>query len=67
MVKPMKLRDVERALRAAKCRSDKGTNHAVWRCPCGAHSTAVPRHTNVSPGVLRNIVRDLACLPKGWL
>jgi hypothetical protein len=34
---------------------------------CGKHSTAVPRHTETSAGVVRNIIRDLTCLPKGWL
>lgn len=67
MVKPMNLRDAERKLRAAGCTTTGGAKHSVWRCPCGQHSTAVPRHTVISPGVLRNLVRDLACLPKGWL
>jgi predicted RNA binding protein YcfA (HicA-like mRNA interferase family) len=64
----MKLRDVQRALAAARCQqlSDDGS-HTKWGCPCGRHTTAVPRHRDISPGVVRNIARDLECLPKGWL
>jgi hypothetical protein len=64
----MRLRDIERAIKAAGCTklSDDG-KHTKWGCPCGSHSTAVPRHRDISPGVVRNIVHDLACLPKGWL
>jgi hypothetical protein len=64
----MKLRDVQRALAAADCRklSDDGI-HSKWGCPCKRHTTAVPRHKDISPGVVRNITRDLECLPKGWL
>lgn len=42
-------------------------DHDIWECPCGHHSTAVPRHSQISPGSIRNIGRDLACLPEGWL
>ncbi|MDX6287173.1 MAG: hypothetical protein QOG53_2658 [Frankiales bacterium] len=44
-----------------------GGRHEVWGCPCGKHSTALPDHRQVTAGVIRNIIRDLACLPKGWL
>jgi hypothetical protein len=64
MVKEMRLRVVERALRAQGCGViyDDG-KHTKWGCPCGRHTTAVPRHRDVTPGV----IRDLECLPKGWL
>ncbi|MCW7941642.1 hypothetical protein AAW14_06245 [Streptomyces hygroscopicus] len=64
----MKLRIVERALRQAGCQilSEDG-KHTKWGCPCSQHTTAVPRHREVTPGVIRNIIRDLACPPKGWL
>lgn len=68
VAKRMKLRDVEGALLAAGCvrLSDDG-RHMKWGCPCRRHRTAVPRHRDVSPGVVRNIDRDMACLPAGWL
>jgi predicted RNA binding protein YcfA (HicA-like mRNA interferase family) len=64
----MKLRDIQRALTAAGCMSvsDDG-KHTKWRCPCGNHVTAVPRHREISPGVVRNLINDLGCLAKGWL
>lgn len=68
MVKAMKLRDVEKALREQGCSviSDRGP-HTKWGCPCGVHTVPVPRHTVVSPGVVRSIGKRLVCLPEGWL
>ena len=64
----MKLRDIQRALTRSGCTQvrDDGI-HTRWSCPCGKHATAVPRHRDISPGVVRNLIRDLDCLPKGWL
>lgn len=45
--------------------SDRG-DHAKWGCPC-EHSANIPRHATVTPGVVRDTIRCLACLPKGWL
>jgi len=69
-VKPMAKRLVVRAL-AVQGRykvSERGI-HEKWRCPptCGKHTTSVPRHNEVTAGVVGNLIRDLACLPKGWL
>lgn len=68
MVKGMRLRDTEAALLAQGCRvlSDRGP-HTKWGCPCGQHSANIPRHTTVTPGVVRDTIRRMACLPKGWL
>jgi predicted RNA binding protein YcfA (HicA-like mRNA interferase family) len=68
VVKEMKLRLVKRALAGEGCQvlSEDG-GHTKWGCPCGKHTTAVPRHADISPGVVRNIIRDLECLRKGWL
>ena len=64
----MKLRDVARALTAQQCmiKSDDG-NHTKWMCPCGKHSANIPQHRVVSPGVVRDTIKRLDCLPKGWL
>jgi predicted RNA binding protein YcfA (HicA-like mRNA interferase family) len=67
-MKAMKTRDVHRALTTAGCHLLRDTGgHEAWGCPCGQHVTAVPRHRTICPGVVRNLIRDLACLPKGWL
>jgi predicted RNA binding protein YcfA (HicA-like mRNA interferase family) len=68
VVKGMRLRDIERALAAAGCiRIGDDGRHTKWRCPCGKHSTAVPRHKDISPGVVGNVIHNLDCLGKGWL
>lgn len=41
--------------------------HDKWDCPCGQHTANVPRHRDISPGVVDDIVKRLACLPEGWL
>jgi len=68
MVKAMKLRDVERALLrcGGRIKSDDGI-HTKWICPCGRHSTNLPRHKTMSPGVVRSTISRMSCLPKGWL
>jgi hypothetical protein len=67
-VKAMSTRQVVKARRRNECKLT-GTDgpHDKWVCRCGKHSTAVPRHTETSAGVVRNIIRDLSCLPEGWL
>lgn len=69
MVKPMRRRDIETALRANHCQPT-GTgrgDHTKWVCPDGDHTANVPRHNDISPGVVNDITRRLPCLPKGWL
>lgn len=66
--KPMSKRLVVAALRAQGCHKVSGRGiHEKWACPCGHHATAVPRHEEITAGVVRNLIRDLTCLPKGWL
>ncbi|WP_280689217.1 hypothetical protein [Kitasatospora sp. GAS204B] len=64
----MKLRELERKLMAQGCtvKSDLGS-HTKWICPCGRHQAHIPRHTMVSPGVVNDTAKKLACLPKGWI
>jgi hypothetical protein len=33
----------------------------------GEANIALPRHTQITAGVIRNVIADLKCLPKGWL
>ena len=68
MAKAMRHREVTRALKRHGCEkvSDDGP-HTKWACPCGQHSANVPRHNVVSPGVVADTIKRMACLPKGWL
>ena len=69
-MKPMAKRLVIRALGRRGCvkLSDEGI-HEKWGCPptCGQHVTALPRHNEITAGVIRGMITDLKCLPKGWL
>ncbi len=56
----MKLRDLERHLRnhgAAKV--GEGGKHTKWRSAEGTRATAVPRHSEIGPGLVRAICRQL--------
>lgn len=68
MTKPMKRRMVEAALRREGCHvvSESGI-HTKWGCPCGQHTAPLPRHTEITAGVVRSIGQQMGCLPKGWL
>ena len=39
----------------------------MYLCACGNHKTAVPRHSVITAGVVRNIQEQIACERKGWL
>lgn len=56
----MKLRDLERHLRAHGARKvGEGAKHTKWRSEDGAHATAVPRHSEIGPGLVRAICGQL--------
>ena len=56
----MKLRDVERHLTAHGARKvAEGGKHTKWRSPDGARATAVPRHKEIGPGLVRAICKQL--------
>jgi len=64
----MKRREVLRALRRVGCvLVREGGEHSVWGCPCGQHRAAVPRHSEISAGVVGSIEKQMGCLPRGWL
>lgn len=68
MVRSMKYRDVAKALTDAGCTSRPGKgDHEVWSCPCGQHRATITRPGDVSPGLVRQAMSRLSCLPKGWL
>ena len=64
--KPMKRRDVLRALGriGATVTRDKG-EHTIYRCSCGEHQTAVPRHSEITAGVVGSIIKQSPCAPEG--
>lgn len=56
----MKLRDLERHLRAHGARKvAEGGKHTKWRSADGTHTTAVPRHREIGPGLVRAICSQL--------
>lgn len=71
MVKPMPRRAVDRALKKSKCKIRKPDTgpHTTWQCPCGQHDCDIPRGNSkdISPGVIRDTIDRMKCLPKGWL
>jgi hypothetical protein len=68
MAKAMKYRAVERALLANGCTPKQGKgDHEKWYCPCGEHMAVVTQARVVSPGVVADTIKKLACLPAGWL
>jgi hypothetical protein len=56
----VKLRDLERHLSAHGARKvAEGRKHTKWRSADGLRATAVPRHTEIGPGLVRAICRQL--------
>jgi len=45
----------------------EGGEHSIFGCACGQHQTAVPRHTEISAGVVGSIQKQIECAEKGWL
>ena len=68
MTKAIRYRTLERKLRKLGCTSRAGKgDHVVWYCPCGKHTAVAVTSRLVSPGVVRDVIAKLACLPEGWL
>lgn len=55
----MKRRNLERHLLANGCHEIGGSKHAKWRGP-GNEVTALPRHKEIGPGLVRAICKQLA-------
>ena len=45
----------------------EGGEHTIYGCACGRHQTAVPRHRDITAGVVGSIQKQIECQPKGWL
>lgn len=68
MAKAMRYREVRAALLVQGCKPKQGRgDHEKWYCPCGSHIAVVTQARVVSPGVIDDTIKKLACLPKGWL
>lgn len=64
----MKTKDVSTALRRHGCTPVEGGRHTIWTCPCRNHKAhQIGRHNQSSPGVVKDTMGKMACLPKGWL
>jgi hypothetical protein len=60
----MRLRDVNRALRAQGCEVKRDTGrHTTWNALRRAHRRR--RHNIISPGVVRDTISRMECLPEG--
>jgi hypothetical protein len=57
-MKAMRRRLVTQALRRAGC---------LIKTDDGPHTADIPRHVDISPGVIRDTINRMTCLPKGWL
>jgi len=68
MAKPMRYREVAKALAGHGCISRRGRgDHEKWYCPCGEHVAVVTRPGRVSAGVVADTIKKMKCLPEGWL
>jgi len=68
MVRAIRHRDLARALLDCGCTPTEGRgDHQKWYCRCGQHMAVIVEARIVSPGVVRDAIKKLACLPEGWL
>jgi predicted RNA binding protein YcfA (HicA-like mRNA interferase family) len=66
--KPKSRRAVVKTMKKLGCAVLRDTGgHTVHVCPCGQHTAAVPRHRQVSAGVLASIGDRWQCLERRWL
>jgi predicted RNA binding protein YcfA (HicA-like mRNA interferase family) len=60
----VKRRDLERHLTAHGARKvAEGGKHTKWRSADGTRATAVPRHSEIGPGLVRAICAQLDIAP----
>lgn len=67
----MHYRELANTLEAHGCTSRATTtiraDLEVWHCPCGQHLTVLAPPDRVSPGLVREAILRLECLPDNWL
>ena len=65
-MKPQKKRDVLKALKANGWQLVRTTGgHEWWEGPDG-QGEAIPRHTEISAGVVAKLAKKLESVPKNW-
>lgn len=65
-MKAQKKKDVLKVLKAQGWQLVRTTGiHEWWEGPDG-QGEAIPRHTEVSPGVLRKLAKKMAEVPRNW-
>jgi len=68
VVSSVSYRHMVKALRRNGCTSRPGKgDHEKWYCPCGKHMMVITTKRTVSPGLVRQALSRLECLPEGWL
>lgn len=68
MPKPQKYRDVIKVVKAngwVFLRDGKGS-HELWGLPDGAEKESIPRHGEVSAGVVGQLMKKLPRTPQSW-
>ncbi len=68
MPKPQKYRDVIKALKAngwVLLRDGKGS-HELWGLPDESQKASIPRHGEVSAGIVGQLIRKLDQAPQNW-
>jgi hypothetical protein len=56
MAKAIRRREVIGLINRAGCTFEReGAKHTLYRCPCGQHRVVVPRHSEISAGVVASI------------
>lgn len=68
MPKPQKYRDVIKVVEAngwIRLRQGKGS-HEIWGLPDESRAHSIPRHHEVSAGVVGGLMRKLRDVPQNW-
>ncbi|MBD7980119.1 type II toxin-antitoxin system HicA family toxin [Oerskovia merdavium] len=68
MPKPQKYRDVIEALKAngwVLLRDGKGS-HELWGLPDESQKASIPRHGEVSAGIVGQLIKKLDQAPQNW-
>lgn len=65
-MKAQKKKDVVKVLKAQGWQLVRATgNHEWWQGPQGQRE-AIPKHSEISPGVLRTLAKKLETVPDNW-
>jgi predicted RNA binding protein YcfA (HicA-like mRNA interferase family) len=65
-MKDAKRRDVERYLKQQGYEPGRDDGRHTWWVKAGVRSVPLPRHSRISPGVLRGIEHIVGAVPAEW-